>query len=579
LLSWLRIFSRSSRSAAGTRALALHAQGVSENRAGRHREAAKLLVAAIEADPGVAEIHYELGRAMQALAEPARAVTCFRKAIEIDPAHRDAHIDLASALLALGNPAAAERDARAALAIDPDSVPAHANLGAAQEGQGAFAEAAQSYRRALGFDPDYVPALANLSTVCLRLGAIDEAARCAERALQITPLNPEVHVRRGNVLMEQRAPAQAAESFREATRLQPGAPALCNSLGFAYDQQGQLERAMQAYEQAIGLDPENVQAHVNRASIWLIQEYYARGWREYEWRLRGAEHAPLYERFGQPRWDGSSLAGRKILVYAEQGLGDEILFASCLPEILAQAGHGVIDCDPRLAALYRRSFPQATVHGGRQSDATDWLAGAGPIDFRIPAGSLPLHLRRTPGDFLRDAGYLRADPERVAAWRKRLEGLGPGRKIGLAWRGGVPQTGRGSRSLSLAELLPVLRLRGLAFVNLQYDRCSEELAALRAQHGIEIHHWQEAIDDYDETAALVCALDLTLSVCTAVVDLGGALGRPVWVMAPVRTDFRYGLKGESMRWYPSVRMFRQQRYGDWSPVIGAVAEALARFPA
>jgi hypothetical protein len=114
---------------------------------------------------------------------------------------------------------------------------------------------------------------------------------------------------------------------------------------------------------------------------------------------------------------------------------------------------------------------------------------------------------------------------------------------------------------------------------LQYDRCSEELAALLARHGIEIHHWQEAIDDYDETAALVCALDLTLSVCTAVVDLGGALGRPVWVMAPVRTDFRYGLKGESMRWYPSVRMFRQQRYGEWGPVIGAVAEALARFPA
>ncbi len=247
--------------------------------------------------------------------------------------------------------------------------------------------------------------------------------------------------------------------------------------------------------------------------------------------------------------------------------------------MLAQAAHGVIDCDSRLAGLYRRSFPQATVHGGRQTDATDWVAGAGPIDVRIPAGSLPLHLRRSPGEFPRHAGYLRADPARVAAWRERLQGLGPGRKIGLAWRGGVPQTGRGSRSLSLDELLPVLRLGGFSFVALQYDRCSEELAALRERHGIDVHHWQEAIDDYDETAALVCALDLTLSVCTAVVDLGGALGRPVWVMAPVRTDFRYGLEGETMRWYPSVRMFRQQRYGDWRPVLGAVSDALLRLPA
>jgi tetratricopeptide (TPR) repeat protein len=575
----LRIFSRSNRLSAGERALALHRQGVTENQSGRHREAARLLITAIEADPGVAEVHYELGRAMQALAEPARAVTCFRKAIEIDPAHRDAHIDLASALLALGNPGDAELDARAALAIDPESVPAHAVLGAALEGQGRFAEAADSYRTALRFDPDSVPALANLSTVCLQLGAIDEAARCATHAVRVAPLNAEVHVRRGKVLMEQRAPEQALESFREAMRLQPGVAAFRNSLGFAYDMQGRLESAMQSYEQALALDPDNVQAHVNRAAIWLIQDDFQRGWQEYEWRLRSAEHAPLYERFGLPRWDGSPLAGRRILVYAEQGLGDEILFASCLPEILAQAAHVVIDCDARLAGLYRRSFPRGTVHGGRQTDAADWLTHAGPVDVRIAAGSVPQRLRRTPADFPRHSGYLRADPARVAAWRERLQGLGSGRKIGLSWRGGVPQTGRGSRSLSLEELLPVLRLGGFAFVNLQYDRCSEELAALLARHGIEIHHWQEAIDDYDETAALVCALDLTLSVCTAVVDLGGALGRPVWVMAPVRTDFRYGLKGESMRWYPSVRMFRQQRYGEWGPVIGAVAEALARFPA
>ena len=579
MLSWLRKFSRASRASAGERAQALYLQGESANRAGRHREAAQLLIAAIEAGPGVAEFHYELGRSMQALGEPARAVTCFRNAIAADPAHADAHIDLASALLALGDPAAAERSVRSALSIAPRSVPARINLGAALEGQGKFADAADCYRGALGIESASVPALANLAAVCLRLGAIAEAQRSIERALQLAPDSFDAHLRQGSIHLERKLPGLAAQSYREALRLRPGSASAYAGLGYAEDIQGGLDSAMAFYQQALDADPQHVQAHLNRAAIWLAREDYAHGWEEYEWRQRSPEHAPLYERFSHARWDGSSLAGRRILVYAEQGLGDEILFASCLPVVLAQAAHCVIYCETGLAGLLRRSFPQATVHDGRQTDAVEWIEGAGPIDVRLPIGSLPLYLRRSPQAFPRHDGYLRAAPERVAAWQARLRQLGPGLKIGLSWRGGVPQTGRGSRSIPLADLLPVLRLSGASFVNLQYSPCGEELAELRDRHGVAIHHWQEAIDDYEETAALVAALDLTLSVCTALVDLGGALGRPVWVMAPVRTDFRYGLTGEAMRWDPSVRMFRQARYGDWAPVIEAVATALPQFQA
>jgi len=578
LLNWLRIFSRLRRAGSGADAQALHQQGVQANQAGQHREAAALLIRAIDAAPRVAETHYELGRAMRALQEPARAVTCFRNAIDIDTRHLDARIDLASVLLALGSMGLAAQAARDALHLDPRCVAAQVNLGAALQGQGKFAEAAECYRAALALRPDFLPALANLCVVCLEIGAVDEARRHAESALRIAPQDPEAHLRRGNVLMEQRLPQQAADSFREALHLRPGFAAACNALGFASDLQGDLPRAMDCYEQALAIDPDDVQAHLSRAANWLLQEDYARGWDEYEWRLRSPAHAPLYERFRQPLWDGSPLAGRRILVYAEQGLGDELLFASCLPEVVAQAAHCVIDCEPRLASLLRRSFPQATVHGGRQTDAADWLEGAGPVDIRIPAGSLPRYLRRHSASFPRHQGYLRAAPERVSAWRERLLQLGPGPKIGLSWRGGVPQTGRGSRSLALEDLLPVLRTPSVKFVNLQYGRGGGELAEFRQRHGIEILHWQEAIDDYEETAALVCALDLTLSVCTAIVDLGGALGRPVWVMQPVRSDFRYGLEGEALRWYPSVRLFRQARYGEWGPVIGSVAAALSALP-
>jgi tetratricopeptide (TPR) repeat protein len=575
LFGWLRKFSRSDIAASGPYADALHRQGESANRAGKHREAAQLLMAAIKAKPGVAAFHYELGRAMKALEEPARAVTCFRAAIDLEPAMADAHVDLASALLALGDPDAAERSARAAIALEPQSTAALVNLGAALAGQNRLAEAADSYRAALAADTSCVAALVNLSGVCLRLGDLDEARHSIERALQLAPELIAAHLQLGSVLLEQRLPDRAAQCYREALRLQPGSAAAHNGLGFTFDIQGRLDEAMRCYEQALALEPENVQAHLNRASVWLARGDFARGWEEYEWRQRSREYAPLYGRFGLPRWDGSSLAGRRILVYAEQGLGDEIMFASCLPEIVAQAAHCVIDCEPRLAGLVRRSFPQATVHGGRQTDATDWLGSAGSIDVAIPAGSVPRHLRRLPASFPSQRGYLRADPERVAAWRDRLQRLGPGPKVGLSWRGGVPQTGRGSRSLSLTDLLPVLHLGGVTYVNLQYGNCDAELAAFRAQHGVEIHAWKEATNDYEETAALVCALDLTLSVCTAIVDLGGALGRPLWVMAPVRTDFRYGLEGDAMPWYPSVRVFRQSRYGEWQPVIAAVGAALA----
>ena len=574
MFRWLINLIRRSRAPDSALANVLYSQGEAAHRAGRHREAAAHLLGAINANPGVAEYHYELGRVMRSLAEPERAVTCFRAAIDVDPRHRDAHIDIASVMLGLGNPAAAEQAARAALQIDPGSVPAHANLGGALEDQGRFGEAAGSFRAALAIQPDFVPALCNLSTICLQLGEVDEAARYTEHAVRIAPQEAVAHLRRASVLLEMRRPQDAADSFREALRLQPGSVQARSGVGYALDIQGDLDGALFQYQKALEIDPADVQTHLNRATIRLVREDYVRGWEEYEFRLRSPSHAALYARFSHPMWDGAPLAGRRILIYGEQGLGDEVMFASCIPDLIVQAAHCVIDCEPRLAGMFRRSFPQATVHAGKQTDPVDWLADAGAIDVSIPSGSLPLHLRRSPDAFPPHRGYLRADPERISVWRERLQQLGPGLKVGLSWRGGVPQTGRGSRSIPLADLLPVLRVPGATFVNLQYNRGSGELATLRERHGVDIHDWPEAIDDYDETAALACALDMTVSVCTALVDLCGALGRPVWVMAPVRSDFRYGLAGDTMRWYPSVRMFRQSTYGDWAPVIASVAAAL-----
>jgi hypothetical protein len=262
-------------------------------------------------------------------------------------------------------------------------------------------------------------------------------------------------------------------------------------------------------------------------------------------------------------------------VTREQGLGDEIMYASMLPQLVAQARRCIVECDPRLLALLGRSFPEATFFGTVPGSRLPPSIPRSSIDLAIEAGSLAGYLRRDLADFPRQDGYLRADEAKVARWRGRLAALGPGRWIGLSWTGGVRKTRRALRSLALEQLLPLLRQPGLRFVSLQYTPdAPAALAELRARHGIDIPHWQEAIDDYDETAALVCALERTVSVCTSLVHLCGALGRPAWVMAPLAPEWRYGMTGETMPWYSSVRIFRQAAYGDWQPVIERIAREI-----
>jgi ADP-heptose:LPS heptosyltransferase len=194
-------------------------------------------------------------------------------------------------------------------------------------------------------------------------------------------------------------------------------------------------------------------------------------------------------------------------------------------------------------------------------------------------GSLPGLLGRTQGTFPVHDGYLLADPARKAAWRERLAALGPGLKVGLSWRGGTWNTRNLSRSIPLRDLAPRLDRGPITLVSVQYGDHARELAELRGAQGTIVHHWQEAVDDYEETAALVSALDLVISVQTAVVHLAGAIGARAWALIPMRPEWRYLERGEVMPWYPSVRLFRQSAVGTWLPVIERVADQLSQLAA
>jgi len=486
------------------------------------------------------------------------------RAVSLDPRSPDAHSDLGNVCLMLGEDAQAERSYAAALALSEHHAPALANLGLLRARRGERAAALDCFRRAVRADPwsmqairslvDWLPddAVPDEDIALMR----DVTRRFPDHAAALAALG-RLHLRGAFDAV----PAVAA--LERAVALGHHDADTFSALGAALQEVGRLEDALAAYDRAHSIDPQHLGVRFHRAIALLTLARFAEGWPDYELRLR-SEDRPKRE-FPFPRWGGGSLAGKTILVHAEQGIGDEILFASCLPEIIARAKHCVIDCAPKLAAIFQRSFPTATVHGGLQGDPTDWALPLG-IDVQSPAGSLPLHLRPDAASFPAHRGYLRADPEKVARWRERLAALGSGRAMGVSWRGGTRRTRTERRTLALSDLAPILCERGIHFVSLQYGaHAAAEVERFKAETGIRVHHWPEAIDDYDETAALATALEGIVSVCTAIVHLGGALGRPVWVMTPRVPEWRYGASGDRIAWYPSVRLVRQSATGEWGP--------------
>ncbi|MCG6876937.1 MAG: tetratricopeptide repeat protein [Betaproteobacteria bacterium] len=438
-----------------------------------------------------------------------------------------------------------------------------------------IAGALADYESALALKPDSIQIRLDQSGTLHQIGRLKDALSATDAVLQMDHGHPLAHYIRGIVLREFGTPHEAEDALRCALKFSNDYLDARAKLALVLVEQGRLAEAESEIATVLAADPRHVDARWHLSTARLLRGDFAAAWPDYESRLeRGDVHSRPYR---YPRWDGSALGDGTLLIYAEQGMGDEILFASCFEDAIARAGRCVIECEPRLERLFARSFPHARVVGSKYQSAPGWLTSGPAVTAKIPAGSLAGLFRNRAGDFPARRGYLFADPERMAAWRARMGSLGAGPKVGIAWTGGSLKTRSTIRSLALAQWVPILRATGAEFVNLQYIDSAREIAELGLRHGLTVHHWPEALDDYDETAALVGALDLVICVTTAVSDLAGAMGKPVWVMVPASPEWRFQLEGETMPWYPSMRLFRQQRLHDWQPVIERVAGELQRF--
>lgn len=347
----------------------------------------------------------------------------------------------------------------------------------------------------------------------------------------------------------------AEKCFRKSLQLEPGNVAAMQNLALICVNRCQPEEALKWISRAEKSEKPSWEALDNKALALLMKREWKEGWECYKQTAGRHKMRQLraYRDPEEPMWEGQK---GTVVVYGTQGLGDEVSFASCIPDAIEKADV-IVDCDHRLEGLFRRSFPKAKVYGTRFKDPT-WKAD---VDYSTPIDCLPSIFRNRTEDFP-GAPYLKADPERRIQWRALFDTL---KKpvIGIAWTGGLNNTGKKKRSLSLESLEPILRSVDATWVSLEYRDRNDEIQAF-AEQGIQIHQWKRATqtDDYDDAAGLVSELDLVISVTTAAVHLSGALGKECWCIAPNRPRWWYGLEGD-LPWYKSVKMFRQDKEGTW----------------
>ena len=539
---------------------------------GRLEDAVASYRKALAIKPDLAEVHSNLGVAQEEQGRLDEALASHRNALHINPDYAEAHSNLGNALKEMGRLEDAVASHRKALAINPGLAKAHNNLGIALEEQGRLEDAAASYRQALAIDPDYAAAHANLGHALQDRGLWEDAMTSTREALGLDPDNAELHCHLGIALEERGLSDEAAASYLKALEIDPEYAEAHSNLGKTLQGQGLLEDAAARYRKALAIKPDLAEAHTNLGLLLLMMGSFEDGWREYAWRWR-KEETEKERKFPQAPWQGEDVNDKTILVWAEQGVGDEIMHAGMVPDLLDAGAEVVLECQRRLVALFQRSFPGVECLVKQDPPVPETLRE--DIDFQAPAGGLGRWLRPGFASFPARPSYLIADEGRTAALREKYLGGGNHTLVGVAWSSKVRKMGA-KKSMSLMDLRPLTGCPGVKLIDLQYGETGEERDAFERAAGTPLLHDQDidSLKDLDAFASQVAAMDLVISVSNTTVHMAGALGVPAWAMLGTASMMCWFLDRQDSPWYPSVRLFRQEKQGDWQGVVERVARAL-----
>ncbi|MSP49862.1 MAG: tetratricopeptide repeat protein [Alphaproteobacteria bacterium] len=521
------------------------------------------------------------GNALSVLAEVAtrrgqhaQAVAHWRHALRVQPDWPAARLNLALALLRQGD-ARAAMDAFEAVELRNDQSLAAAALNgqaAAHLKLGRPAKAVQSLRRGLAIAPDATESWSNLSEV-RRATASAEALRYADRSLALALSNAGARSNRALALAECGDLPGAVSALRRAIALSPADPTFINNVNEPLRWLGANEAAIVLYRRALAIDPGHAAARYGLGTAQLATGDFSAGWEGYESRFTGDPTFSVRP-FRHPQWDGGSLAGT-VLIWGEQGLGDEIIYGSMLPEIERSGTAAIVECDRRMVGIFARSMPALAFVA--RSDPPDPRLSSADVVAQSAMASLAGRHRRRLLDFPAKGGYLRPRPDLADRWRRRLTALGPGLKVGFAWRS------RRSDALArrfhppIGDWAPMLARRSATFVSLQYGEFEDDLRSVEGACGAKVHVFADLdlLDDLENVLALSSVLDLVISTGTTAFCLPAAADTPVWLCTSSTDFFMFGT--DRYPWFPSVRVFPHPYGQPWSTTIGRVADSLAEL--
>ena len=527
---------------------------------GRLEEAAASYRKALAINPDLADAHYNLGNVFKELGRPDEAVASFHNALAVKPDYAEAHSKIGRALHDLGKLDEAAASYRKAIAAKPDYAEAHNNLGNALQDLEKLDEAVASYRKALAIKPDFTVAHNNLGNALKEQEKLDEAVASYLQALAINPDFAEAHSNLGIALKELEKLDEAVASYRKALAIKPDLADAHYNLGNTLIELGRLDEAVASLDRALALKPDLADAHANIGMLQLLMGDFQNGWEHFTWRWRTKDFLRPRD-YREPFWDGGKLAGKTIFVYPEQGVGDVIQFSRYLPLLAAGGGRVLFEVPKALFRLY--------AGGGLAENLVKAGESPPPFDCHAPLLDLPRHLKTTAETIPGCSSYLEAAGELKEEWANRLGPLTEFR-VGIAWAGNPIHKNDHNRSIEASLFRPLTEIPGISIYSLQVGRNGEaarvfgEGAADLAPH----------LTDYAETAAAIGNLDLVVSVDTSVAHLAGVLGKPVWTLLAFMPDWRWLLERDDSPWYPTMRLFRQEKRGDWRRVIEDVGKAL-----
>ena len=495
-----------------------HAQGKLDQAVGNHKKV-------IAIAPDAAEAHYNLGVVLHENGELQEAVRSYQQAIALKPDSTSALSNLGLVLTKLANHTEAEIYHQKAIIYAPDNAKFHYNYAVTLYEQGKLAEAATSYQNALAIDPDHAQALSNLGNILAEQKNLTAAISCLQKAIAIKADFPEALLNLGKALIEDCQLAKAITTLKSAITIKPDYSEAHINLGKTYLEQGKWEAAKEHLQTALSIDPDNIIAKYNMGYANLALGNLAEGWQAYELRLT-LNPNDKSQYFSTPRWQGEALQGKTVLVYDEQGVGDEVRYASLYAEFAAMTKRCFITCDPRLLSIFQRSFPNIEFIGISCNSQYVTLENQLPqLDFIVAAGSLTGSLRPAMDGI---KPYLVPDPKRVAYWRQFFTGLGPEPKVGISWTTASQKECRMLSHSSLDQWSALLTVPGVQFINLFYGDADAEIAAVRAEFGVEILNLNgseiDLRNDLDDLAAMMCALDVTVSSLGTTLQIGASAG-------------------------------------------------------